>query len=61
MKTTNLQITKTFRVGDKDYSSKDEAMKALAREVLDTEIPKGVENVIEKAASIIQALKVINR
>ena len=61
MKTTNLQITKTFRVGDKDYSSKDEAMKALAREVLDNEIPKGVENVIEKAASIIQALKVVNR
>ena len=61
MKTTNLQITKTFRVGDKDYSSKDEALKALAREVLDTEIPKGVENVIEKAAQIIQALKVVNR
>ena len=61
MKTTNLQITKTFRVGDKDYNSKDEAMKALAREVLDNEIPKGVENVIEKASQIIQALKVINR
>ena len=58
---TNLQITKTFRVGDKEYSSKEEAMKALAREVLDTEIPKGVENVIEKAAQIIQALKVVNR
>ena len=61
MKTTNLQITKTFRVGDKDYNSKDEALKALAREVLETEIPKGVDNVIEKAASIIQALKVVNR
>ena len=61
MKTTNLQITKTFRVGDKDYTSKEEAMKALAREVLDNEIPKGVDNVIEKAAQIIQALKVVNR
>ena len=25
MKTTNLQITKTFRVGDKEFTSKEEA------------------------------------
>ena len=45
----------------KEYSSKEEAMKALAMEVLNTEIPLGVDNVIEKTASIIQALKVVNR
>ena len=57
----NLEIKKTFSVNGKEYSSKEEAMKALALEVLETEIPKGVENVIQNAASIIGALKVLNR
>ena len=57
----NLEIKKTFSVNGKEYSSKEEAMKALALEVLNTEIPLGVNNVIEKAPQIIQALKVLNR
>jgi hypothetical protein len=57
----NLEIKKTFSVNGKEYSSKEEAVKALALEVLNTEIPKGVDNVIQNAASIIQALKVVNR
>ena len=57
----NLEIKKTFSVNGKEYGSKEEAMKALALEVLNTEIPKGVESVIENAASIIGALKVLNR
>ena len=57
----NLEIKKTFSVNGKEYSSKEEAMKALAMEVLNTEIPKGVDNVIQNAAQIIQALKVLNR
>jgi hypothetical protein len=58
---TNLQITKTFKVGDKEYNSKDEAMAALATEVLEREIPLGVENVISKASEIIQALRIIKK
>ena len=57
----NLEIKKTFSVNGKEFNSKEEAMKALAMEVLNTEIPKGVSNVIQNAASIIQALKVVNR
>ena len=57
----NLEIKKTFSVNGKEYESKEEAMKALALEVLNTEIPKGVQNVIENAVQIIQALKVLNR
>jgi len=57
----NLEIKKTFSVNGKEYNSKDEAMKALALEVLNTEIPKGVESIIENASQIIQALKVLNR
>jgi hypothetical protein len=58
---TNLQITKTFKVGDKEYSSKEEAMGALAMEVLEREIVLGVDNVISKASEIIQALRVIKK
>jgi hypothetical protein len=58
---TNLQITKTFKVGDKEYNSKDEAMAALATEVLEREIPLGVDNVISKASEIIQALRIIKK
>ena len=57
----NLEIKKSYNVGGVDYESKEEAMKALAMEVLHTEIPKGYDNVIEKAAEIIQALKVISK
>ena len=57
----NLEIKKTFSVNGKEFNSKEDAMKALAMEVLNTEIPKGVSNVIQNAASIIQALKVVNR
>ena len=57
----NLEIKKTFSVNGKEFNSKEDAMKALAMEVLNTEISKGVSNVIQNAASIIQALKVVNR
>jgi hypothetical protein len=58
---TNLQVTKTFKVGDKEYTSKEEAMVALATEVLEREIPLGIDNVILKASEIIQALRIIKR
>ena len=58
---TNLQITKTFKVGDKEYNSKEEAMGALATEVLEREVPLGVDNVISKASEIIQALRIIKK
>jgi hypothetical protein len=58
---TNLQVTKTFKVGNKEYSSKEEAMVALATEVLEREVPLGVDNVIAKASEIIQALRIIKR
>jgi hypothetical protein len=61
MKTINLQITKTFKVGDKEYNSKEEAMAALATEVLEKEVALGVDNVISKASEIISALRVIKR
>jgi hypothetical protein len=58
---TNLQITKTFKVGDKEYTSKEDAMKALAMEVIEKEVALGVQNVIDKANEVIQALRIIKR
>ena len=57
----NLQVTKTFKVGNKEYNSKEEAMGALAMEVLEKEVALGVDNVIAKASEIIQALRIIKR
>ena len=57
----NLEIKKTFSVNGKEYESKEEALKNLAMEVLNAEIPKGVDNVIQNAVQIIQALKVVKR
>jgi hypothetical protein len=56
-----LEITKTFKIGDKEYSSKEEAMKALAMEVIEREVALGVNNVISKASEVIQALKIIKK
>ena len=61
MKNINLQITKTFKVGDKEYNSREEAMAALAMEVLEKEVSLGVDNVISKASEIIQALRIIKK
>jgi len=58
---TNLQVTKTFKVGDKEYSSKEEAMGALAMEVLEREVALGVDNVISKANEVIQALRIVKK
>jgi hypothetical protein len=58
---TNLQVTKTFKVGDKEYNSKEAAMGALAMEVLEREVSLGVENVISKVSDIISALRIIKR
>ena len=68
MGTTNLQttevkasVTKTFRFDGKDYASRQEAEMALAMKVLETEIPLGIENIIEKASEIVKALRIIKR
>jgi hypothetical protein len=56
-----LEIKKTFKIGDKEYNSKEEAMVALATEVLEREVALGVDNVISKASEIISALRIIKK
>ena len=55
----NLQIKKTYNVNGVEYETKEEAVIALSQEILNTEIPKGVQNVIDKAPEIIRALRIV--
>ena len=56
-----ITTTKVFKVGDKEYSSKEEAIKAAAMDILHSEIPLGIDNVIAKSAEIIKALQVVGK
>ena len=57
----NLEVKKTYTVGGVNYESKEEALRAMAMEVLNTEIPKGFDNVIQNASEIIKALRVLGK
>jgi hypothetical protein len=61
MKQINLEIKKTFNVGGVEYNSKDEAMKALALEILTSTVEKGIEEVIQNSGEVIKALRIIKR
>jgi hypothetical protein len=56
----NLTIKKTYSVNGIEFETKEAARVALARQILDTEIALGVENVINKAPEIISALKIVS-
>lgn len=60
-KIMEIKVSKVYKVGGVEYSSKEEAMKASAMEVLNTEIPLGVSNVLAKAEEIISALKIVGK
>jgi hypothetical protein len=59
--TMEIKATKIFKVGDKEYSSREEAITAAAMDTLHTEIPLGIDNVIAKSAEIIKALQVVGK
>jgi hypothetical protein len=61
MKQINLEIKKTFNVGGVEYNSKEEAMKALAMEILTSTVEKGIEEVIQNSGEVIKALRIIKR
>jgi hypothetical protein len=57
----NITATKVFKVGDKEFSTREEAITASAMDILHTEIPLGIDNVIAKSADIIKALQVVGK
>ena len=56
-----IKVSKVFKVGGVEYSSREEAIKASAMELLNTEIPQGLDNVLAKAEDIIKALQIVNK
>ena len=56
-----IKVSKVFKVGGVEYSSREEAVKASAMELLNTEIPLGVDNVLSKASEIVKALQIVSR
>jgi hypothetical protein len=55
----NLQIKKTYSVNGVEYESKEEAQMAMAKQFLEDEISLGADNVINKAADVIKALRIV--
>ena len=58
-KIMEIKVTKTYRVGDKEFTSKNEAFKATARLVLEQHYNEGVEALIENAAEVRRALGIL--
>ena len=57
----NLQIKKTYSINGVDYDTKEEAVRASQMDLLNTEIAKGVQNVIDKSTEIIRALRIVSQ
>ena len=60
-KVMDIKVSKVYKVGNVEYTSKEEAVKASAMEILNKEIPVGLDNVLAKADEIISALKIVSR
>jgi cell division ATPase FtsA len=56
----NLEIKKSFKIGDKEYSSKNEALKSVALEELTKIVEGGVESVITNSSDFLRLLKIVS-
>jgi actin-like ATPase involved in cell morphogenesis len=54
-----LEIKKTFKIGDKEYGSKNEALKSVATIELTSIVEGGVDSVIENSADFLRLLKIV--
>ena len=55
-----LEIKKTFKIGDKEYSSKQEALKSVALVELTKIVEGGVQSVIDNSADFLKLLKIVS-
>lgn len=55
-----LEIQKTFKIGDREFTSKSDALKSIAMETLIKIIEGGVDSVIENSTDFVSALKVVS-
>jgi actin-like ATPase involved in cell morphogenesis len=55
-----LEIKKTFKIGDKEYSSKQEALKSVALVELTKIVEGGVDSVITNSSDFLRLLKIVS-
>ena len=55
-----LEIQKTFKIGNREFTSKSDALKSIAMETLSKIIEGGVDSVIENSIDFVSALKVVS-
>jgi hypothetical protein len=55
-----LEIKKTFKIGDKEYASKNEALKSVALIELTSIVEGGVHSVIDNSADFLRLLKIVS-
>ena len=56
---TNLEIKKTFKIGDREFTSKNEALKSVALEELTKIVEGGVQSVITNSSDFLRLLKIV--
>ena len=59
-KIMEIKVTKTYKVGNQEFTSKNEAFKATARVVLEQHYNEGIEALIENAAEVRRALGILS-
>jgi actin-like ATPase involved in cell morphogenesis len=55
-----LEIKKTFKIGDKEFTSKNEALKSVAIVELTKIVEGGVQSVITNSADFLKLLKIVS-
>jgi actin-like ATPase involved in cell morphogenesis len=55
-----LEIKKTFKIGDKEYGSKNEALKSVALVELTSIVEGGVDSVITNSSDFLRLLKIVS-
>jgi actin-like ATPase involved in cell morphogenesis len=55
-----LEIKKTFKIGDKEFTSKNEALKSVAIVELTSIVESGVQSVIDNSADFLRLLKIVS-
>ena len=55
-----VEIKKTFKIGDKEFTSKNEALKSVALAELTKIVEGGVQSVINNSADFLKLLKIVS-
>ena len=55
-----LEIKKTFKIGDKEFTSKNEALKSVAIVELTSIVEGGVQSVITNSSDFLKLLKIVS-